>query len=120
MLSMALGYAKSIDADHVAFGPHGGDHPIYPDCRPEFVDAMTNTVAIAMDGMDGKTPTVIAPFVGIDKTDIARIGSTLDVPYENTWSCYEGGDIHCGKCGTCVERIEAFELAKVEDKTVYA
>lgn len=119
MLSIAAGYAKSLDADYIAFGPHVGDHPIYPDCRSEFVRNMNDTLALAMEGMDGKTPKVIAPFVGIDKTDIVRLGTNLKVPYELTWSCYEGGEKHCGKCGTCCERHEAFVLAGVKDPTEY-
>ena len=94
---------------------HGGDHTIYPDCRPEFVNAMSETT---------KTGTflgieILAPYTGITKADIARRGKKLGIDYSKTWSCYKGGVHHCGKCGTCVERIEALRDAGIHDNTVY-
>lgn len=116
MLSVAIGHAISIGADAVAYGAHAGDHTIYPDCRSEFADAM----AVAAKLCDWSEIELLHPFVDITKADIAKLGSQLGVPYDITWSCYKGSDIHCGKCGTCVERREAFELADVQDPTQYA
>ena len=114
-LSVAVGHAWSIGAEQVATAIHAGDHAIYPDCRPEFLDAFNAMVKTASDGF--VRPQVVAPFVTISKTEIAKIGQTLGVPWELTWSCYKGGERHCGVCGTCVERHEA--LALVGDPTEY-
>ncbi len=114
-LSVAVGYAWSIGAEQVATAIHAGDHAIYPDCRPEFLDAFNAMTKTASDGFG--SPRVVAPFVNISKTDIAKLGQTLGVPWELTWSCYKGECKHCGVCGTCVERREA--LAEVGDPTVY-
>lgn len=111
MLSMAIGYAVSIEADSVAYAAHSGDHAIYPDCRPEFVDAM-NTVASVANYHQVKVQT---PFIGMSKGDIAVIGKNLGVPFEHTWTCYKGEDKPCKKCGACVERIEAMVYAGVND-----
>lgn len=119
MLSLAYGYAVSIDAEIVAFAAHAGDHPIYPDCRPSFVAAFDAMEKIANDGFANPKLKLEAPFININKAEIVRIGSKLSVPYEDTWSCYKGGKKHCGKCGTCVERKEAFKLAGVLDPTEY-
>lgn len=116
MLSIAAGYARSIEASVVVYGPHGGDHPIYPDCRPAFVSSLNHTLIHSFDDVKTK---VLAPFIGIDKTDIVRLGAAMNVPYKDTWSCYEGGELHCGRCGTCVERKEAFALASIVDPTHY-
>ena len=118
MLSIAAGYAKSIKATHLAYAAHGGYHFIYPDCRPDFVNSLKIALAASF-GYKKPFPELIAPFITFDKTDIVRLGSTLDVPFHETWSCYEGRDKPCGKCGTCVERIEAFKLAKIEETTEY-
>lgn len=115
-LSVAVGHAWSIGAEQVATAIHAGDHQIYPDCRPQFLDAFNAMVKTASDGF--LQPQVVAPFVNISKTDIAKIGQTLGVPWELTWSCYKGGEKHCGKCGTCTERRES--LAAVGDPTEYA
>ena len=115
-LSVAVGHAWSIGAERVATAIHAGDHQIYPDCRPEFLDAFNAMVKTASDGF--VQPLVVAPFVHISKTEIAKIGQTLGVPWALTWSCYKGGETHCGVCGTCVERREA--LAEVGDTTTYA
>ena len=114
-LSVAVGHAWSIGAEQVATAIHAGDHAIYPDCRPEFLEAFNAMVKTASDGFT--TPQVVAPFVHISKTAIAMLGHTLGVPWDLTWSCYKGGEVHCGVCGTCVERREA--LAEVGDPTVY-
>lgn len=119
MLSIAYAVAVAERADVVATGVHAGDHPIYPDCRDEFIRAFDVMERIATDGYAKPTLRLYAPFVNIGKHDIVALGNELGVPYELTWSCYKGGELHCGKCGTCVERKEAFELAGVPDPTSY-
>lgn len=120
MLSIAYGYAVSLNAEAVAFGVHSGDHFIYPDCRPGFVKALDLAFSFGNEGFGNPELELVAPFLHLKKEDIVSIGSTLGVPMGYTWSCYEGGDKHCGRCGTCVERKEAFRLAKVVDPTDYA
>lgn len=115
MLSMAIGWAINLKFDCVTYAAHSGDHAIYPDCRREFVDAMKTAAQLC----DWHSIKVHAPFVDFSKSDIVKLGHKLSVPYELTWSCYKGGDLHCGKCGTCVERKEAFELAGIADPTLY-
>jgi 7-cyano-7-deazaguanine synthase len=117
LASVLIGVAVARQARLVAFGIHSGDHAVYPDCRPEFVEALQRLAAIANDGFH--PPTVEAPFVNISKTDIVRRGAELGVPYQLTWSCYKGGEAHCGVCGTCYERREAFRDAGVPDPTIY-
>tara|TARA_R110002096_G_scaffold16898_5_gene57818 strand:- start:20083 stop:20739 length:657 start_codon:yes stop_codon:yes gene_type:complete len=115
MLSVAVAHAISIDFDAIAYGAHAGDHTIYPDCRTEFVDAMKTVIGLC----DWKQVQLLTPFVDVSKSEIAKIGLELKVPFEMTWSCYKGGTTHCGTCGTCVERREAFELAGFTDPTSY-
>ena len=117
MLSIAYGIAAARQADVLAFGAHGGDHFIYPDCRPLFANLLGEAFEAGSAGF--ATTRLIAPFINIDKTEIARIGDRLGVPWADTWSCYKGGAIHCGTCGTCVERIGAFAEAGVADPTEY-
>jgi 7-cyano-7-deazaguanine synthase len=119
MLAVAGGIAAAEDAELVATGVHAGDHPIYPDCRPEFIHAASRAIQLGTSGVGSHELVVYAPFVGITKADICALGDTLDVPWKATWSCYEGAALHCGSCGTCVERREAFMLADVTDPTVY-
>lgn len=119
MLSVATAIAISENADYVATGVHGGDHFIYPDCRPEFITACSAAAQIGMVGVSKQFKGIIAPFVHHDKAWIARLGTEIGVPWNETWSCYKGGETHCGRCGTCVERAEAFYLAGVNDPTVY-
>lgn len=115
MLSIAAGLAESRGLHYVMMANHGGDHTIYPDCRPAFVDAMSQaTEAGTYVGVQ-----VSAPYTQITKTDIARRGAALGIDYTETWSCYKGGERHCGKCGTCRERIEALAEAGIEDHTLY-
>lgn len=115
MLAIAAGMAESYGLSHVMIANHGGDHAIYPDCRPEFISAMSNaTEAGSYNGV-----TVLAPYTNITKGDIARRGKKLGIDYNETWSCYKGGEKHCGKCGTCVERKEALHYAGIEDTTEY-
>ena len=117
MLSIACALAVTREAGAVAFGAHTGDHFIYPDCRPEFVRAFEAMVSVAVEGL--ASIEVLAPFLSMTKTDIVKLGDELKVPFERTWSCYKGGALHCGTCGTCVERREAFVQADVMDPTVY-
>jgi 7-cyano-7-deazaguanine synthase len=120
MLDIAVARAISVGADAVAFGAHAGDHPIYPDCRPAFLDAYECMTLVANDGFAAPGFRVLAPFMVLSKADIATLGAQLGVPFVDTWSCYKGGPVHCGTCGTCVERREAFTLAGVPDPTPYA
>lgn len=115
MLSIAAALADDKKFDAVILANHAGDHFIYPDCRPEFIDGMAEAI------VRGTVNNVIllSPFCNMTKGDIVRIGSKLGVEFENTWSCYKGGVTHCGKCGTCDERKKAFLEAKVVDKTKY-
>ena len=115
MLAIATGIAESHELKRVYIANHGGDHTIYPDCRPEFIDAMDKATS-AGTFVDVR---VEAPYTNLSKADIVRRGTALGIDYAKTWSCYKGSEIHCGKCGTCVERKEAFADAGVEDPTEY-
>lgn len=115
MLSIAAGYAESIGAKVLLLGNHTGDHAIYPDCR----EAFSAPMAAAIKHGTYAELDLMRPFEGISKTDIARLGGMLKVPYELTYSCYKGGEKHCGKCGTCFERKEAFRDSGVADPTQY-
>ena len=115
MLSIACGLAESRGLKHVMMANHGGDHAIYPDCRPEFVEAMSE--AMKFGTYDGIT--IQAAFTNITKGDIAALGKRLGVDYSHTYSCYKGREKHCGKCGTCVERREAMAEAGIDDPTIY-
>ena len=115
LLSVAAAWAISEKADSVAYAAHSGDHAIYPDCRSEFAEALGGAIALA----DWHKVELLRPFVDKTKEDIARLAAELDVPLELTWSCYQGGRRHCGACGTCIERREAFLLAEISDPTDY-
>lgn len=115
MLSVACGLAESRELEKVLIANHFGDHAIYPDCRKGFIDAMSE----AMRNGTYKGITIDAPYTTITKTDIAKIGKSLGIDYSKTYSCYKGGEKHCGKCGTCVERKEALRDAGIEDPTEY-
>lgn len=114
-LMAAAGVAAAVGADAVVTAVHAGDHPVYPDCRPEFITAADEAARLGTGG----AVRVLAPFVNDSKTDIARIGADLDAPLHLSWSCYNGRDRHCGRCGTCVERAEAFRDAGLTDPTEY-
>lgn len=120
MLSIAVGWAVNLGARNVACAVHAGDHPVYPDCRPEFIQGIDELARVATNGFTREDFRVVAPFVEWTKADIVRIGDQIGVPWRETWSCYKGGVFHCGACSTCFERREAFELAGVEDPTHYA
>lgn len=115
MLSVAAGIAESNGLKKILIANHGGDHTIYPDCRPEFIGAMDRAIANGTY----EDVRIDAPYTNITKADIAKIGKRLGIDYSETWSCYKGGERHCGKCGTCIERKEAMELAGIDDRTEY-
>lgn len=117
MLAMAFAVGAARGAEAIAAAVHGGDHFIYPDCRPEFATAFQEMEDLALAGVARLT--LRTPFVHASKADIVTVGARLAVPFEKTWSCYQGGERHCGRCGTCVERLEAFALAEVADPTSY-
>jgi 7-cyano-7-deazaguanine synthase len=116
LLSVGIAWAISVGSEAVAFGAHAGPRTNYPDCSPAFASAMD----AAAKPCDGRLVTVLAPFVTWSKTDIVRRGQELAVPFDLTWSCYKGGERHCGACGTCHDRKEAFAAAGVSDPTDYA
>jgi 7-cyano-7-deazaguanine synthase len=116
LLSIAAGVAIAEGASGVCYAAHAGDHAIYPDCRPEFAHAMEKAFTLCNDpGIELRRP-----FIHFTKADIVVLGDAFNVPFHLTWSCYKGLAHHCGKCGTCVERKEAFRLAGVKDPTVYS
>jgi len=115
MTSIAIGYAVSIKADQVALGVHAGDHFIYPDCRPEFFNALNMATIYGNAGFGSAALTLNTPFINWTKNQIAARAVALGVDIKNTWSCYKGGRKHCGKCGTCVERLEALNSQEVKD-----
>lgn len=116
MLAIAAGMAENNGLKQILMANHSGDHAIYPDCRPEFVKAMD--AAIEAGTYDGVR--LFTPYTNLTKADIARHGKVLGIDYSETWSCYKGGEVHCGKCGTCTERREALREAGVNDSTIYA
>jgi 7-cyano-7-deazaguanine synthase len=117
---VATGVAVADGAGAVGLGVHAGDHAVYPDCRPPFIAAAEQLAKVANEGFVTDAFQLLAPFIAWSKADIVRRGDELGVPFAGTWSCYKGGAVHCGTCGTCVERIEAFALAGVPDPTGYA
>jgi 7-cyano-7-deazaguanine synthase len=130
MASIAAGHAVAIGAKHIWFGVHAGDHFIYPDCRPLFFKALNATIVrgnagfgaipeVNADASVWPTEFVMTPFIHWSKNDIAKRAFDYGVRIEDTWSCYKGGDIHCGKCGTCVERLEAIDSTGFKDPTEY-
>lgn len=115
LLGVGVAWAISTNSDCVAYGAHGGDHPIYWDCRPAFIEAQKAVYALT----DPKPIEIRVPFQNRTKSHIVGLGATLDVPFHETWSCYDNQEFHCGRCGTCTERREAFALAHVPDPTRY-
>ena len=116
MLSIACGFAESLGAEGLVIAAHGGDHAVYPDCREDFMRAMGDAMRLGTYA----AVKLLRPFIALNKGQIASEGARLGVDFARTWSCYKGGAIHCGNCGTCVERREAFAQAGVPDPTVYA
>ncbi|CAI8152653.1 MAG: 7-cyano-7-deazaguanine synthase [Pseudidiomarina mangrovi] len=116
LLSLAIGYAVSIEASAVYYGAHAGDHAIYPDCRPEFVEKMNAVSLIA----NYQPIPIVAPFLHLDKAAILKAGLDLQLDYSHTWTCYVGAQLACGKCGACVERLEAFAANHRTDPLAYA
>ena len=115
LLSLAVGYAVSSDAYKVFYGAHAGDHEIYPDCRPEFVEKMNSVCAIA----NYEPVEIVTPYLALNKTDILREGLAMGLDYGCTWTCYNGREKACGKCGSCVERLEAFSENQMSDPLDY-
>ena len=115
LLSLAVGYAVSSDAHKVFYGAHSGDHEIYPDCRPEFVEKMNSVCAIA----NYEPVEIVTPYLALNKTDILREGLAMGLDYGRTWTCYNGREKACGKCGSCVERLEAFSENQMSDPLDY-
>ena len=116
MLAVAAGYAETIAAEAIVIAAHAGDHAIYPECREGFMQAMGEAIT---QGTYARL-SLLRPFIAWNKARIVQRGVELKIDYARTWSCYKGGDRHCGVCGTCVERREAFQLASVKDPTDYA
>lgn len=115
MISLATSYAIGIDAEFLFYGAHSGDHDIYPDCRSEFVEKLKEAISVC----DWSDIELQAPYLDFDKGDIAKIGKDLGVDYSLTWTCYKGKEKACGKCGACVERLEAFKFADLPDPIPY-
>ena len=115
MLAISAGFAESNDCDVLVLGNHSGDHAIYPDCRAGFISG----IATAIYEGTAKHIETMSPFCEMSKTDIVKLGNELGVDFSLTYSCYKGQEKHCGKCGTCTERKEAFEQAGVKDPTDY-
>lgn len=115
MLSIACGFAESLEAEGLVIAAHGGDHAIYPDCREDFMRAMGDAMRLGTyAGIQ-----LLRPFIAMTKGAIVAEGTKLGVDFSRTWSCYKGADVHCGRCGTCVERREAFLAAGINDPTAY-
>ena len=116
MLAIAAGFAESQGAQALVIAAHAGDHAIYPDCREDFMRAMGDAIRLGTYAQIELS----RPFIALTKAQVAARGAELGVDFSRTWSCYVGGEVHCGECGTCVERREAFELAGLDDPTEYA
>ncbi|OUR79154.1 7-cyano-7-deazaguanine synthase QueC [Marinomonas sp. 42_23_T18] len=115
LISMAIAYAVSLEADKVYYGAHAGDHDIYPDCRPEFVEAMNAVSLIA----NYQAVEIVAPYLKNSKGDILAAGLKMDLDYSKTWTCYNGREQACGKCGSCIERLESFAKHGLTDPISY-
>jgi len=115
LLSLAVGYAVSVGASQVYYGAHSGDHAIYPDCRPEFVLKMNEVCQIA----NYESVEIFSPYLKVNKTAILADGLSMGLNYSDTWTCYNGREKACGKCGSCQERLEAFSDNKVTDPIEY-
>lgn len=116
LISMATAYAVTVNAEEVWYGAHGGDHAIYPDCRPEFVNKINEATLVA----NYSPISVKAPFIDLSKHEILSIGLKLGLDYSKAWTCYEGKELACGVCGSCAERLEAFKINESEDPLEYS
>jgi 7-cyano-7-deazaguanine synthase len=119
MLAISYGIAVARGVEVIGAAMHSGDHAIYPDCRPAFTEAFDRMERLAVDGYGHPDIRLWTPFINKTKTEIASIGGDLGIDYANTWSCYKGAELHCGACGTCYERKEAFQDSGVTDNTRY-
>ena len=115
-MSIAAGLANSRDIHQISYGAHRTDAGSFPDCRLDFVDSIQTTIMLALDDLNFQ---VKAPFINLEKSDILQIGYKLGAPIHDTWSCYRGGEIHCGTCPACIERKKAFHKAGIVDETEY-
>ena len=116
LLAIAAARAIALKTDSIAYAAHSGDHAAYPDCRNEFADALDGALRLC----HYEPVRLERPFINMSKADIVKLGAELKVDFSETWSCYNGGELHCGKCATCLERKQAFKSAGVEDTTSYA
>ena len=119
MLSMAYGVAVARNAVLVATAVHAGDHYVYPDCHPEFIEAFDKMQRVAVEEFGDEALHLYTLFINKTKAEIVEAGAKLKVPYIDTWSCYEDGELHCGLCRTCTERKESFELVGITEPTEY-
>lgn len=119
LLTTAWTIACIEKADALAYGAHGGDHYVYPDTRPDYFNAINLSLRLGTEDSRKDNLNLIAPFINWDKAAIVKAGSTLNVPFELTWTCYEGGDTHCGLCGACDQRKKGFIDAGIMDPTIY-
>lgn len=115
-LSLAVAYAQQLKCNNVFYGAHHSDRGVYPDCRKEFIESFEHSQRLANDNVRIR---IIAPFVDLDKAGIVKLGHSLGVPYDETWSCYKGLEVHCGKCSSCSERKRAFSNSGIKDPTIY-
>ena len=115
LLSLAIGYAVSLGAEQVYYGAHSGDHEIYPDCRPIFVEKMNDVAAVA----NYEEVEIFSPYLNNNKSGILKDGLVMGLDYSKTWTCYNGREKACGKCGSCVERLEAFAANGINDPIEY-
>ena len=119
-LSFALAYAEAIAAQRVYLGVNALDYSGYPDCRPDYLEAMQAVYRLGTkQGREGDPIEIVAPLVQLRKTEIIELGNALGVPWEQTWSCYEGGDLACGQCDSCQLRLEAFARLGLQDPLSY-
>ena len=115
LISLVSSIAENLGIEYVGIAVHSGDHFIYPDCRPNFIQVMKYAI---YRGTENNIK-LRAPFVYLNKAEIVKLGYFLRVPYELTWSCYNGRDKHCGRCGTCIERLESFHFNNLTDPVEY-
>jgi len=120
-LTLAAAYAETVDADFIYIGVNALDYSGYPDCRPEFIEAMNKTVNLASKRYieTGRGFSLEVPIIRKTKAEIIQWGTELGVPYQKTWSCYKGGDLACGRCDSCILRLRGFSAAGLVDPIAY-